>query len=275
MDFLVAATLLPLAQAAQSAPHPAGVAGNVFKTLMPAGGLFIVAAAIAIGVITQILAYWIAAKVVVGDPRGNLANAFKVWLLYFLVSIGWVLGLAIAVAATTAAGKEGAVIAVCGGFSILGLALAFLIPIKIFEVGLPRAVAFLLLSLVLMFASQAAIHRARGEPAFGRLPEAIATLRSPEKRAQLLEKIAGSAKPKGLDADLDRLALAEERAKPFPERQDNLRKVYEALDARQKTLPPNDAKALAEYDRLRAKYEELVRVLKADFAASKAQPPAP
>lgn len=275
MESHVIATLLPLAQAAQSAPQPTQVAWNLFKTLLPAGGVLIVIAAIAIGIATQILAYWIAAKVVVGDPRGSFANAFKLWLLYFLVSIGWVLGLAIAVSATAAAGKEGAVIAVAGGFSILGLALVFLIPIKIFEIGLPRALAFLLLSLVLMFAAQAAVHRARGEPAFGRLPEAIATLRSPEKRAQLIEQVGGSAKPKGLEADLDRLALAEERAKPFPERQDNLRKVYEALDARQKVLPPNDPKALAEYDRLRTKYEELVRVLKADFAASKAQPPAP
>jgi hypothetical protein len=164
---------------------------------------------------------------------------------------------------------------VIAGGSVLGLALVFLVPIKIFEIGLFRSLVFLVLSVVLMFAAQAGILRAQGKPVFGRLPAMIETLRSTEKRDHLLERLAGIAQTTGLDADLARLALPEERAKPFPERQDNLRKVYEALDARQKALPPGDAKALKEYDDQRAKYEELVRVLKADYAASKAQPPPP
>jgi hypothetical protein len=56
-----------------------------------------------------------------------------------------------------------------------------LLPVKVFEIGLPRAIAFLVLSLVLMLAAQAAILRALGKPAFGWLPAAIETLKSAEK----------------------------------------------------------------------------------------------
>lgn len=275
MDSLVIANLLPLAQAAQSAPQPGEVAGRILKSLVAGESILVALLGLAIGVVIQVLAYWIAAKVVVGDPKGSFANAFKLWLLYLVTGFGIVMLLGIVIPMMVIAKNSAAVVAVLLGTSVLALALAFLLPIKIFAIGLPRALAFLVLSVILIVTAQAAMLRAQGKPAFGDLPAVIATLRSPEKRNQLLEEIAGPAKPKGLDADLDRLARQEERAKPFPERQDNLRKVFEVLDARQKTLPPNDAKALAEYDHLRAKYEELVRVLKADYAASKAQPPAP
>jgi hypothetical protein len=275
MDSLVIATLLPLAQAAESAPQPSEIAGRILKGLISGESLIVAILGIAIGVVVQVLSYWIAAKVVVGDPKGTLGNAFKLWVLYLVLGLGFVMLLGIVIPMLFIAKNSGAAVAVLLGTSVLGLALTFLLPIKIFDIGLPRALGFLVLSFILMLAAQAAMLRAQGKPAFGNLPEVIATLRSEEKRNQLLQQIAGPAKPTGLDADLDRLALPAERAKPFPERQDNLRKVYEILDARQKTLPAGDAKAREEYDRLSAKYEELVRVLKADFAASKAQPPAP
>ena len=276
MDSLLFATLLPLAQAvAEPAPRPGEVALRIVKSVFTGETVATMGFTVAIAIVVSVLAYWIASKVVVGDPKGSIGNAFKLWLLYLLVGAGFVMVLAIAIPMLVIANNGAAAYAVIGGASILGLALVFLMPVKIFEIGLPRAILFLILSLVLMLAGQAGILRAQGKPAFGRLPAAIETLRSAEKRNQWFEQVAGIAQTTGLDADLARLALPEERAKPFPERQDNLRKVYEALDARQKALPPGDAKALKEYDDQRAKYEELVRVLKADYAASKAQPPPP
>ena len=274
MDSLLLATFLPLAQATEHAPQPGEVAARIAKSLVAGESLFLTLAGIVIAVVVQIVSYWIAAKVVVGE-KGSIGSAFNVWLLYLLIGIGFIMALAIAIPMLVIANDNTAAMAVIAGGFLLGLALVFLVPIKIFEIGLPRAFAFLILSWLLMFAAQAAILRAQGKPAFGGLPETIATLRSPERRDRLLVQLAGVQHPAGLDADLARLALAEERARPFPERQENLRKVYDALDARQKALPPGDARALKEYDELRAKYEELVRVLKADFAASKAQPPAP
>ncbi len=275
MHSLVAAPFLLLAQAVERGPQPGEIAGKILKGFVSGESLPLALLGIAIAIVIQVLACWISAKVVVGDPKGSLGNAIKMWLLYFLVGIGFVMLLGIAIPTFVVANNDAAAFAVTIGASVLAVALIFLLPMKVFHIGFGRALLFLVLSLILMLAAQAGMNRAQQKPAFGRLPEVVATLASSEKRQQLLDHLAGPVKAGGLDADLDRLARPEERAKGFPERQESLRTVYEELDARQKTLPPGDARALEEYERQRAKYENLVRVLRADYAASKTPPPAP
>lgn len=275
MDSFVIAALLPLAQATERPPQAGEVAGQMFQGLVSGPSLPLALLGLAIAIVIQILASWIAAKVVVGDPKGSLGNAFKLWLLYVVLGIGVGLLLGVAIPTFAIAKNSLALIGVLGGTALLLIALTFLLPMKIFGIGLLRALAFLVLSTVLVLAAQAGILRAQGKPALGSVPQFLETMRSAEKRDQFIKQLTAGRKATGLDADLDRLAQPAERAKPFPERQDNLRKVYDELEARQKALPPGNAKALAEYERLRARYEELVRVLKADYAASKAQGTAP
>lgn len=273
MDSLVIAVLLPLAQATESAPQSGEIGKQILKNLAAGESLPMILLSVLISVAVQLLAYWIAAKVVVGDPKGSFGNALKVWLLYLVVGFGIGMLVGVLVPILAMANNTTGVLGVLGGSLLLFIALIFLLPMKIFEIGFLRALGFFVLAVVLILAAQAGILRAQGKPALGYLPQLIEMARSPEKRDQLFKQMVAARGGGGLDGELDRLATEAERAKPFPERQDNLRKVYDALEARQKTLPPGDTKALADYERLRARYEELVRVLKADFAASKTQPP--
>ena len=98
---------------------------------------------IAIGVVIQ---SWLT-----GSPRRWLGDRraaserVQTVLLYLFISVGFVMMLGIAIPMLVIANNTAALAVIAGG-SVLGLALVFLVPIKIFEIGLFRSLVFLVLS---------------------------------------------------------------------------------------------------------------------------------
>jgi uncharacterized coiled-coil protein SlyX len=69
---------------------------------------------------------------------------------------------------------------------------------------------------------------------------------------------------------------AADHQKPFAERHAALKSIYAELEKMRAALPPGDAAAAAEYEKRRARYEELLRSLRAEYAAhQQAAQPAP
>lgn len=270
MNLTALAATLPLAQATDFA----GSGGWNFPVLASGGGLLVGLLLLGLSVLVQVVIYWIAAKVVIGEPNGDFENAFKLWVLSVIIGVGMGLIFGGAIFFFLSIGNTAAAVTVGLVAAILSLFLAFMLPMKVFEIGFGRALGFVFISVVLGLALRVGISQLRGDGLSGDIPRMIAILRSPEQREAWVKRIKSIGKRDTLDMQLDRLGSAEERAKPFPERQENLRKVYAILAARQKEVPAHDGAAIAEYERLRDRYEALVQTMRADYAASKGQPAA-
>jgi hypothetical protein len=275
MSSLTLAALLPIAQAADAAPDAADAAARVVQELFArqSGESLVTAiAALVIGVIIQVLAYWIAAKVVVGEPNATFSRALLLWVLYLVVGVALGVALGVLIAIVGPTHNLLRLASVAGGWLLLSLLLVFVVPMKVFDTSFPRALGLLVLSLIVILAGQTALDRALGHPALARWePLRQFALASNEERKRQVGKLLGTAEP-GLDAELDRLSQPAEKKKTIPQRQAALRAVLQQLEARRKALPPGDAAARAEYVRQRTRYDQLVLSLKADFAA---QHPAP
>ena len=226
------------------------------------------------GVVIQVLAYWIAAKVVVGNETGTLARAARLWLMSLLAGFGLAALLAIGFVAATASQRPVMLAVAACGWTLLAVLLALLLPAKVFETGLLRSFAILLLSGILVVAGQTALHRTLGGATLVRWPTVQGIITdAPEGRQRRLRHLLAGDPLGPIETELDRLSLAEERRKSFSERQEGLRAVFGSLEAQRQRLKPDEAgPATADYEAVRARYEELVKQMRADYAASLAPP---
>ena len=227
------------------------------------------------GIVIPILAYWIAAKVVVGNDTGTLARAAYLWLVSLLAGIGMGVVLCIGLAFAAMSHQPLLILFVIGGWLLLAFLIGLLLPAKVFETDLLRSFGILVLSFILVLAGQTALDQALGLSSLARWQTARSLISdSKEGRERRLRHLLTGDPLATIESDLDRLALPEERAKPFTERQEDLRAVFSALEQRRKVIKADDREALASYETTRQRYEELVKIMRADYAASQTVPPA-
>jgi hypothetical protein len=217
-------------------------------------------AVLAAGAVFAVIAYWIAAKIMASDEEATFKNALKIWALSLVVGIVVGITCGIAVPIAVLSGNPLGVVMVLIGALFLGLVLMFALPVKVLEMSPLRALGFWPIALILMVAAQTGLDRGLGREPLRDWSAAFGFLHS---------NVTGGNRL-GLEAKLERLSEPAERQKPISERQANLRAVFEQLQARQRTLPPGDAAAVAAYERQRMRYEELLRVLRVDYARSQA-----
>ncbi len=227
-----------------------------------------------VGSVIQVLAYWISAKVVVANEHATLARAGQLWLLSVVVGIGMVALLIITLLLAASAQQPVLLLLVGGGWLLLAFAIALLLPAKVFQTGLLRSFGVLVLSFVLILAAQVAIDQARDETSFTRWRPLQAMLfENPEGRQRRLRHLLKRDGLTAIELDLDRLSAAAERKKSFTERQEGLRSVFAALEQRRPTIKAQDKEALADYEAIRQRYEELVKIMRDDYTASQTPPP--
>lgn len=276
MELLSFAPLLAAAPDPESTPS-AAIARIARQLLAPPSDLSLTSAVVVLlaSVLCQILACWIAAKVVVGNEKGTLARAAHLWLLSLLVGIGMAVLLAIGLAAAAATQQPVLLVVSASGWAFLAFLLALLLPAKVFETDLLRSFGILVLSAILVLAGQTALHRALGQPTLVRwqpLQRIIAD--SPEGRQRRLKHLLAGDQIAVIENELDRLSLPEARRKPFSKRQEELQAVLVALDAQRKLLKADDPAALADHNALRQRHDDLVKQMRADYTESLAPPAA-
>lgn len=270
MHLLSSAPLLASAPGSDNAPGEA-VARIARQFFAPSSALNLTSILLIVcaGVVLQVLAYWIAAKVVLGNERATLARAAHLWLLSLLVGLG--LAVALVIGMLVAGGSQPPVLLAiaAGGWALLAVLLALLLPAKVFETDLLRSFGILALTAILVLAGQTALDRALGRPTLGRW-QAVQRMifESPESRQRRLRHLLTGDPLGQIESELDRLARPEERKKSFSERQEGLRAVFAALEAQRKRLKADDPAGLADYEAVRQRYEELVKVMRTDYAAS-------
>ncbi|MGB8167245.1 MAG: hypothetical protein WCF18_07110 [Chthoniobacteraceae bacterium] len=229
--------------------------------------------ALVLAAIIQVLAYWISAKVVVANERATLARAGQLWLLSVLVGVGMSLLLVVCVLLAASTQQPALVLLVGGGWLLLACVIALLLPAKVFETDLSRSFGILLLSFILTVAGQTALDQARGHSTLARWrPLQRLIFDSNEGRQRRLKHLLARDPLATIESDLDRLSSPDERKKSFSERQGGLRAAFAALEQRRKTIKADDKESLASYEALRQRYEELVKIMRADYAASQASP---
>jgi hypothetical protein len=138
------------------------------------------------------------------------------------------------------------------GLAIVGALLVFIaitvaIPMQIYEIGVLRAIGFLLLS--------ALIAAVVSNIAEGMIVGPIHVDKLPDQFQQLVALVKASGEPASKAPAADR-----------QQRQAALKQRYDQLEIRRKFLPANDHKAFAEYERDRAAYERDVEQFKLDGA---------
>lgn len=230
--------------------------------------LWLLAAWIVLSQIFAILGHWIASKVVVADERARFINAVKVWALYLAVLL--VLAIAFGVVIGVAAYLESKVstLGMIGGWLLLTLGLGLYVPTKIYDIGLLRALGFILLSGIISGAATAGADRVAGLAATRRDTFAKLSRGHSEDPWARLQMLLGQRDE--IDVQLD-MAAAAAKSKSHEQRQAALRDIRKKLEARHKALVPSDEAAKATYTAQQKRYQQLVDGLKADSAKAAAR----
>jgi hypothetical protein len=222
--------------------------------------------------VLQILGYWVASLAVAGE-QGRLLNALKVWALYLLTFIGIFI-------AAFVGGLIMGMAHLALGLPLLGLAIfllflivIFAIPMKVYEIGFLRAFGFLVLSFIITLIGQAAVDVTLGTP-LRPIVEAAQKLAAMGPAISALppsEQQKFTANLKFLNFNLHTAAsalpgetTAGDPGKPLPEREAGLKLMYLELDKRRKDIAPGDQAAIAVYEADKARYEELLKQLRAE-----------
>lgn len=278
LGFVPPISLTPiLAQAATSPDGPTDAAAALFRQFLAERSSYELGAmtgALVMSIIIQILAYWISAKVIVGNEHATLARASQLWVLNALAAIGMGILLFITLLLASSIDQPIMVLVLIGGWSLLTFVIVLLLPAKVFRTDFLRSLGILLLSLILVLAAQVAVAQARGYSALAELrPLQALIFDSSEGRQRRIREMTRGDSLASIEMRLDQLSSPAERKKTFSERQAELRSVFDALEHRRKTLKATDKIETADYEAVRKRYEDLVQLMRADYSASQTQPP--
>lgn len=267
--------LLPLAQAASARPEP--LVQESWTQLLSIGGpllLFVGALLLA-----QIVAFWIASKIVARD-ESRFTNALKVFGLYLLLNV--VLGIAAGVATpigaailnllTGGGGASVSVLFILVALVVIGLGVlfAFLIPMRVYQISVGRAFGFLLISSLLTMGASFGLsivfqkHVNQWNEAFNQLAKAPTA-----DRRSFMRELNRQAQSSALNVAEN---LASDRGRTFQERQASLTSMYKQLEAMRSELPPGDREAVQYYEERKARYEKLLNDLREDVKNDQTPP---
>jgi hypothetical protein len=253
---------LPLAAAAAT-PSPEAAAAAVAA---PAGSGFVpVLLWLLLSQVVAIAAYWVSSKAIADDDKSTFLNSLRAWMAYLVVTLFLIILFVVLVFVGSLVGNATIVLALVAVTGLVALALALYVPMKVYKLGMIKALGFVLAAYILSTAATLALERAAG------LKDA---------RSGLFTRISGSgigarwdkvaAKLSGKDEIDTMLARAEATAdaKSLEARQEDLRAVYAKLEER-RAAAGTDVKAQEQYKRQLAQFEKQLAALKADAEEKK------
>lgn len=253
----------------QPPPDANALFQEFFRSPRPATGQ--VLAWVGLGQVIMLLAYWIASNIV-ARGKGSPLNAVKLWAFYLVASVAVVVIAAVCIAIGALQQSTALIFASVTVSMILMFAVVFGMPMKVYEIGLGRAVGFVLLVLLLSTAAQIGAARFMPAPlnlgAHATFVKRFAALPAVERK-KVVERMQGERKKKGRAeaAKATDEAIAGDRTRPIPERHEAVQRIYRSLEARRLALKAGDQAAIEAYTRDDARYQQLLRQLQADAAA--------
>jgi hypothetical protein len=197
----------------------------------------------AIALAASVLGNWLA-SLVVAKHRATIGRAFLTLAAEFLYAFGIAIAAVVLGIFLGAAKADGDVVLIAGLLALAFFVVVFvMIPMRIYDIGALRSIGFIILSGLIGGAIQGGAQLAL----FGPIDY--------QKLTSQVERYVG---------DKFKRQSGKAPESEIFERQAALRQRYEQLEIRRKYLPANDRKALADYERDRAKYEQDVEDFKAD-----------
>ncbi len=228
-----------------------------------------------------IVAYWISSMAMAGNENtGTIGNAVKVYFLYLLLTFGAIIGAALAfpalmfaIRAMSGQGDSGSLGIGAGllgvGFLLLFVSLIFLIPMRVYRIGFGRALGFLALTILIAAVGQWGLGIALGNTA-NRVVERLVQITQANSGAPSGGLLGELAERTAHDAEFgDQEKVAADPAHTFQERQAALSGLYEHLQQMRGLLSPGDVGARGAYEQRKARYEVLLRQVKAEYAAQR------
>ncbi|MES2570544.1 MAG: hypothetical protein V4710_10885 [Verrucomicrobiota bacterium] len=214
-----------------------------------------------------ILAYWIASNIVARE-EGKFMNAIKLWILYWLASLGIVVLVSGVLMFASANNPSPALTFATLCVSVLlVLVVIFGLPMKVYNMSFPASIGFLILTFILSVAANLGAGQFLASPIdpeeFTQWATEVSRI-SPVDRKKLTDRIAGR---RAAANDSDEV-IAADRSKSIEERHAAVQRIYAALETRRQSLNAEDKAALDAYTRDEARYQQLLSTLQKDAAAA-------
>jgi hypothetical protein len=219
--------------------------------------------------IISVVAYWLSSHILAKGQTG-FATALKAWFLTLLGLVGVILlaGTGVLFGFTIPSRPLLMVSLVLG--PLLGLIVLFAVPIKLYRLGFPGALGFLMCSLLLMSAGDLALMRLTATPTsfdqlnFSQLLEKTRqALPGGTPSDQLPAPPPGAATDKEFKADK---LIATDRVKTISERYAAVQRLHKGLEARRAQLTVEDDAGYELLKQSRNAYLQVLAALQADAA---------
>jgi signal transduction histidine kinase len=232
--------------------------------------------AIGVSQFVRICAFWISSKALAPRDKSTFGMAAAVWAIYLVAII--VLQVALAflfpfVALLFQNDQFRAWLILCG--TALGtFLLIFLIPMKIYVIGFPRAVLFVILALVIEIPFSFGIYLVILRLMVA--PQDVASLqtvfKSQPEAMKFMQRLAGQEAPDEIDRLLDDALVPIGPTPPLATREAQVRQLQQLLQARKATFRPNQPPP-AEFQAKLTRYKQLLQEVMNERSAPAEPPP--
>lgn len=220
--------------------------------------------------VVAICAYWITAKLIIGDERASAANALKLWLLYLLTGLLLFAGACLALV-FGAIGGPLIFIALLAGCVALYVAWLLWLPMKVYGIGILHALLFVTITMGLDYGGRTALGKKLD---FSSRVQAVQTAKgaTPAERRRFDERLFGKDAPDEIDRLLDDTLIPFGKPQPQAQREEAVRAIQQKLEARRPTIRPGDATAATAFQQQLDRYKLLLAAVKAERTATQNSP---
>ncbi len=220
--------------------------------------------------VVAICAYWVTAKLIIGDERASAGNALKLWLLYLLTGLLLFAGVCLALV-FGAMGGPLIFIALLAGSMALYVAWLLWMPMKVYGIGILHALLFVAITMALDYGGRTVLGKTLDFS--NRIQAAEATKGATQaERQHFTERLFGKDAPDEIDRLLDDTMIPFGKPLPLAAREEAVRAIQQKLEVRRPTVRPGDTAATTAFQRQLDRYKVLLAAVKAERATAQNPP---
>ncbi|HEY3901452.1 MAG TPA: hypothetical protein VGM54_22775 [Chthoniobacter sp.] len=229
-----------------------------------------------IGQFVNICSYWISSKALAERDKATFGMAVLLWAIYLGVAVLLPIGLLFLVPFIVMLFQNDQFRGwlVLGGTLCGTILLIFLIPMKVYVIGFIRAVAFLVLAIIIAAPIMGVVELVVARVMVA--PEDLAALQAVFKpgpgATKFVQRLAGKEEPDEIDRLLDDALVPIGPKPPMAAREAQVRQLQQLLQARKASFPPGQPPPPAFQVELN-RYKQLLQEVMGERSAPPAPPP--